>query len=121
MFTLTVESWAPPVLSHTMQCQLLESMHETSKPNMVWHPNGSQLQGNSQCLPRPAVCLPQPLPPPLLFHQDSSSFQGLVIPHTRRRGKAEADAPINVYHSPLKCSDAPNGNSRCGRRHHTSV
>ena len=43
-----------------------------------------------------------------------------MIPHTCRRGTAEADAPINVYHSPLKCSDAPKGDSRCGRSHHVT-
>ena len=37
-------------------------MHKTSKPNMVWHPNGIQLQSNNQCIPRPAVRLPQPRP-----------------------------------------------------------
>ena len=25
---------------------------------MVWHFNGFQLQGNNECIPQPAVCLP---------------------------------------------------------------
>ena len=80
----------------------------------MWHPNGIQLHGNNQCIPRPAVRLPQPLPLQLLFHSDSSSFQGPVIPRTRRRGTAKADAPINVYQSVT--------DSRCsGQRHHTRV
>ena len=45
----------------------------------------------------------------------------LWSPHARRRGTAEADAPINVHRSPPKCSDAPKGNRQCGRRPHTSV
>ena len=49
----------------------------------------------------PARCaLPQPLPLQLLFQWGSPSFKGLVIPHTRRCGTAEADAPINMYQSP---------------------
>ena len=45
------------------------------------------------------VRLPQSLPIQLLIHWGSSRFKGLVIPHTRRRGTAEADAPINMYQS----------------------
>ena len=33
---------------------------------MVWHPNGTQLQGNNQCIPRPMVRLPM-----LPFHLSS--------------------------------------------------
>ena len=60
MFTLTMEWWAPSSLSHTMnepcmndKCNV-NSQNECMtprKPNMVWHPNGIQLQGNNQCIP----------------------------------------------------------------------
>ena len=46
------------------------------------------------------VCLPQSLLIQLLIYWGSSSFKGLVNPHTRKRGTAEADAPINMYQSP---------------------
>ena len=39
-------------------------------------------------------------PSPDMTYLPTSSFKGLVIPHSRRRGTAEADAPINVHQSP---------------------
>ena len=36
------------------------------------------------------MCLPELPPSPLLFHLGSSSFKGLVIPHTRRRGRCRS-------------------------------
>ena len=84
-------------------------------------PKGVMLQSNNQLTYLPLVRLPQSLLIELHFHWGSSSFKGLLVPHARRCGTAEADAPINVYRSPPKCSDAPKVDSPCVRRHHIRV
>ena len=58
------------------------------------------LQSNDQLTYLSLVQLPQSLLIQLLIHSGSSGFKGLVIPHTRRRGTAEADAPSNMYQCP---------------------
>ena len=57
------------------------------------------MQSNDRLTYLPLVRLPQSLLIQLLIQLGSSGFKGLVIPNTRRRGTAEADAPINMHQS----------------------